>query len=89
MHNQKDNNSGGEHKGMMWMMLVCCLAPVVILLGGTTFLRSTPYVWVGIALIGGFIVFRLRYMFRPHGNQKEEEITKENKESENHKSCCH
>ena len=100
MHNH--NNEEGSNSGMMWMMLVCCLLPVVILLGGTSFLKSIGYGWLGIVLAGGFAIFHFKHMFGSHGNHKSDsnmvddmrnvEQVKDDKDKQNnnHKSgCCH
>lgn len=79
-----------EHKGVMWMMLVCCLVPIILLLGGTALFQSVGYGWVGVVLIGGFVVFRLvPNLFGTHNDSKSENKEKDGKNSTKHKSCCH
>ncbi len=92
MHNHSDGEGG--HRGMMWMMLICCLFPIVVLFGGTTFFKSIDYGWVGIVLVGGFILFHCRHMFGLRSTRKQgEELTdnnvKKDDDSKNHKNCCH
>lgn len=85
-HNNNSNDNNG-HKGMMF---ICCLVPVVLLLGGTTFFKSIGYGWLGVVLIGGFIVFHLvRNLFKKRDNPKTETHEKDVRDSTNHKSCCH
>lgn len=79
-----------NHKGMMWMMLLCCLVPIVLLLSCTAFFRSVGYGWIGVLLIGGFAAFRLiPNLFGTHNDPKPEDKEKDDKNSTNHKSCCH
>lgn len=85
----QDHNNDNGHKGMMWMMLVCCLLPVIFLVGGSTFFKSIDYGWVGIMLIGVFMVFHLRHMFGSGNNHKTDNQTKNDKDLTNHKGCCH
>lgn len=94
------NNEEGSNNGMMWMMLICCLLPIVILFGGTAFLKSIGYGWVGIILLGGFAIFHFRHMFWSHKNHNSDSNmidkmqntgqVKDDKSKSNHKGgCCH
>ncbi len=90
MHNHKDGKDvGNEHKGMMWMMLVCCLIPVLFLFGGTTFLKTIGFGWMGVAIVVGFLVFYVWNMFKKYGSTSPDNQKKDNLDSTKHKDCCH
>jgi hypothetical protein len=101
MHDHNNNNNEeGSHNGMMWMMLACCLLPILILFGGGAFLKSIGYGWVGIVLVGAFVIFHFRHMFGSHSNHNSDSNmvddmhntgqVKETPNKSNHKGgCCH
>ena len=87
--NKQNNNMNSEHKGMMWMMVICCLVPVALLLSGSTLLKFANLRYVLIALIGVFVLFRLRHIFGLANHQKSNDKEKDGKDSISRGSCCH
>ncbi len=85
-----DHNKNSGHKGMMWMMIICCLLPVIVLFGGIEFFKSIGYSWIGIALVGIFILMYLFRMWRTnqdHNSNSQNVDNEKNKDS--HNNCCH
>lgn len=72
------------------MMVICCLLPVVVLFGGIEFFKSMGYSWIGVGLVGVFLLVYLFRMLRTrHDHNSDNQNIDNQKNKENHNNCCH